>query len=110
MGKIIDRVRGRQDRIRFRNQAVALVGQGLSAHDAYSCLLAVQQLAQLGWPLDNDTIDAPISEANLSERTKNALLSEGITTVGQAQAMTDRALLNLPLIGKKSLGELRSLK
>jgi len=48
-----------------------------------------------------------IRELKLSPRTRNTLRNMGVTTIEQARALDDAALLREPSFGRKSLRELR---
>ena len=48
-----------------------------------------------------------LEDMALSPRTRNCLRNDGIKTVGDVRAMTDRELMTVPNFGRKSLHELR---
>jgi DNA-directed RNA polymerase alpha subunit len=55
------------------------------------------------------TDETPIDRLNLSVRARNALVWLEVKTVGQARALTDRDMLDIPNMGWKSLREIRDL-
>jgi hypothetical protein len=59
------------------------------------------------WRTNAQSDDTPIRAIGLTIKTENALVSEGINTVGQLSKLDDRAILYMPLIGRKSLAEIR---
>ena len=49
----------------------------------------------------------PVSNSDLTIRTKNCLIGAGIATIEDAKAITDHDLLMIPNFGRKSINEIR---
>jgi hypothetical protein len=59
------------------------------------------------WRTNAQSDDTPIKALDITIRTQNCLLSEGIQTVGALSKLDDRAILYIPNMGKKGLAEIR---
>jgi DNA-directed RNA polymerase subunit alpha len=57
---------------------------------------------------DDDVLAAPLSSLGLNIRASNALLMNGISTVGDLLAKTETELWRLPLIGLSNMTEIKA--
>jgi DNA-directed RNA polymerase subunit alpha len=58
------------------------------------------------WKLDEDVVQHGIEKLNLTVRTERTLRAEGILTIQHLCGCTERRLLRLPNLGRKSLNEI----
>jgi DNA-directed RNA polymerase subunit alpha len=56
---------------------------------------------------DDDLLAAPLSVLGLSIRASNALLNNGVTTVGDLVAKTETELWRLPHVGPTTMADIK---
>jgi DNA-directed RNA polymerase subunit alpha len=58
------------------------------------------------WKLDEEVVQHGIEKLNLTVRTERCLKAEGILTIQHLCGCTERRLMRLPNLGRKSLNEI----
>lgn len=58
------------------------------------------------WKLAEEVVEHSIDKLNLTVRTERCLKAEGIITLLQLQGCTERRLMKIPNLGRKSVNEI----
>jgi DNA-directed RNA polymerase alpha subunit len=58
------------------------------------------------WALTENIVQEGIEKLNLTVRTERGLKAEGILTIQQLQSCTERRLMKIPNLGRKSITEI----
>ncbi len=90
----------------FEEAAAILVNQ-YTALAGSTTVAAAQPLTQVGTPDDAAELMTPIEDLNLTARTANALLNNGIKTIGDLVTLGETELRELKGFGSKALDEVK---
>lgn len=92
---------------------IARSSEGTSAHQlaGESYIIAEQMLDRRQkilheWTVAEDVLRHSIDKLDLTIRTQRCLKAEGILTIQQLQGCTERRLMKVPNLGRKSISEL----